>query len=353
GSQLTLGYDGANRLVQLTRTTPEGQTSRAHYAYDALGRRLHKTVHHPDGSTATTRYGWEGDRLVSEERDTQRTTVIYEPGSFVPMVRLDQTANPTGHDAPRLATYVTDALGTPLQLLDPDGTPRWHAQPDDWAAVKDQGGTTAQPIRFQGQWHDDESGLYYNRHRYYDPDTGRYITQDPIGLSGGLYLYQYAAAPTSEIDPMGLRGVYGLGGGPYSQSNAVRQGGNELEASLSGGLTGQVFGGIAGVSVSRNKIVAENGTFNSTTVCWQLGLGVYTGGGGLGTLQLSSEPVSPGVYNSWGGFFSGGGGFFGGGGSVDLNSGSVSAAKAFAGPGVGGAGGLQFCRTWVHERGDG
>ncbi|MDN3523988.1 RHS repeat-associated core domain-containing protein, partial [Halomonas sabkhae] len=207
GSQLTLGYDGANRLVQLTRTTPESQTTRAHYAYDALGRRLHKTVHHPDGSTATTRYGWDGDRLVSEERDTQRTTVIYEPGSFVPMVRIDQR---TDSDDTQLSAYVTDALGTPLQLLGPDGTPRWHAQPDDWAAVKDQRGTTTQSIRFQGQWHDDESGLYYNRHRYYDPDIGRYLTQDPIGLHGGLDLYGYVTNPTGMVDPRGLFNTSGL-----------------------------------------------------------------------------------------------------------------------------------------------
>ncbi|WP_425348157.1 RHS repeat-associated core domain-containing protein, partial [Vreelandella olivaria] len=56
-----------------------------------------------------------------------------------------------------------------MQLLSPTGEPRWQAQPDDWAATRNERGNTSQPIRFQGQWHDEESGLYYNRHRYYDP----------------------------------------------------------------------------------------------------------------------------------------------------------------------------------------
>ncbi|WP_240455719.1 RHS repeat-associated core domain-containing protein [Halomonas faecis] len=350
GERLTLGYDGANRLVHLIHASELGYTREATYRYDGLGRRISKTVRDTNGTTTTTHYGWDGDRIVREETDNQRTTVVYEPGSFVPMLRIDDT-----QQGQILSAYITDALGTPMQLVAPNGQPRWLAEPDDWAAVKNQRAVRhlTQPIRFQGQWHDEESGLYYNRHRYYDPQQGRYISQDPIGLQGGTNLYGYVTNPTGMVDPLGLFGskrTYGLGGGPYSQSNMVRKAGNELEASLSGGLTGQAFGGITGVSTSRNKIMAPNGTFNSTTVCWQLGVGVYAGGGGAGTLNLSSDPVSPGVSNSLGAFFSGGSGPLGGGGNVDLSSNSLSTAKAFLGPGVGAAGGLQFCRTWVHER---
>ncbi|EGP18698.1 RHS repeat-associated core domain-containing protein, partial [Halomonas sp. TD01] len=98
-----------------------------------------------------------------------------------------------------------------------------------------------QPIRFQGQWHDEESGLYYNRHRYYDPEQGRYISQDPIGLRGGTNLYGYVTNPTGMVDPLGLevvgtfdvstgdlmlidsntgvetRGVFRSGGVPYGE----------------------------------------------------------------------------------------------------------------------------------------
>ncbi|MBZ0332560.1 RHS domain-containing protein, partial [Halomonas sp. ANAO-440] len=204
GERLTLGYDGANRLVQLTRTSAAGTTSEASYRYDALGRRIAKTVRHDDGITATTHYGWDGDRLVHEAKENQRTTVVYEPGSFVPMLRIDQA----GHDAPKqISAYVTDALGTPMQLVTPRGDTLWQAQPDDWAAVTNEQGRAAQPIRFQGQWHDDESGLYYNRHRYYDPQQGRYISQDPIGLKGGRNLYGYVTNPTGMVDPLGLSSV--------------------------------------------------------------------------------------------------------------------------------------------------
>ncbi|MBP4047330.1 RHS repeat-associated core domain-containing protein, partial [Chromobacterium violaceum] len=60
------------------------------------------------------------------------------------------------------------------------------------------------PFRFQGQYHDDESGLHYNRHRYYDPEIGRFISRDPIGLMGGINIHSYAPNPTEWIDPLGL-----------------------------------------------------------------------------------------------------------------------------------------------------
>ncbi len=203
GERLSLGYDGANRLVRLTRTSAQGVTEEARYRYDALGRRISKTVHHANGTTATTHYGWDGDRLVHEEKERHQTTVVYEPGSFVPMLRIDQAGDGA---AKQISAYVTDALGTPMQLVTPRGDTLWQAQPDDWAAVANEQGRTTQPIRFQGQWHDEESGLYYNRHRYYDPQQGRYINQDPIGLNGGTNLYGYVSNPTGMVDPLGLSG---------------------------------------------------------------------------------------------------------------------------------------------------
>ncbi|MGJ0429752.1 RHS repeat-associated core domain-containing protein, partial [Methylobacter sp.] len=60
------------------------------------------------------------------------------------------------------------------------------------------------PLRFQGQYYDDETGLHYNLNRYYDPQAGRFIHQDPIGLAGGVNLFQYAVNPVNWIDPLGL-----------------------------------------------------------------------------------------------------------------------------------------------------
>nr|WP_255263711.1 RHS repeat-associated core domain-containing protein [Pseudomonas aegrilactucae] len=62
------------------------------------------------------------------------------------------------------------------------------------------------PIRFQGQYHDHETGLHYNRYRYYDPEVGRFIGQDPIGYAGGLNLFAYTPNPVGWIDPLGLTG---------------------------------------------------------------------------------------------------------------------------------------------------
>jgi RHS repeat-associated protein len=63
------------------------------------------------------------------------------------------------------------------------------------------------PLRFPGQYEDAETGLYYNRHRYYDPDLGAYLTPDPLGLAGGLQAYTYAPSPLEWIDPLGLKYV--------------------------------------------------------------------------------------------------------------------------------------------------
>ena len=62
------------------------------------------------------------------------------------------------------------------------------------------------PIRFQGQWDDRETGLYYNRHRHYDPLVGAYSTPDPIGIWGGVRPYGYFTRPTGWVDPLGLEG---------------------------------------------------------------------------------------------------------------------------------------------------
>ncbi|WP_285222433.1 RHS repeat-associated core domain-containing protein [Halomonas sp. ISL-56] len=101
---------------------------------------------------------------------------------------------------------------SPTQLVAPNDQPRWLAEPDNWAAVKNQRAVrnVTQPIRFQGQWHDEESGLYYNRHRYYDPQQGQYISQDPIGLNGGTNLYGYVSNPAGMVDPLGLLACFGL-----------------------------------------------------------------------------------------------------------------------------------------------
>ncbi|RRW51608.1 RHS repeat domain-containing protein, partial [Pseudomonas moraviensis] len=104
--------------------------------------------------------------------------------------------------------YQLDHLGTPQELTDYSGEIVWSAQYDAYgkvAAVTLAGEDYLdQPLRFQGQYFDAESGLHYNRHRYYDPRLGRYLTPDPVKLAGGLNQYQYVPNPTGWVDPLGL-----------------------------------------------------------------------------------------------------------------------------------------------------
>ncbi len=105
----------------------------------------------------------------------------------------------------RIHYYQCDHLGTPLELLDTQGEAVWSAQYKAWGGILHyERLEVEQPLRFQGQYEDAETGLYYNRHRYYDPDSARYVTLDPIGLLGGANSYQYAPNPVGWADPLGL-----------------------------------------------------------------------------------------------------------------------------------------------------
>ncbi|VVQ01556.1 hypothetical protein PS906_05056 [Pseudomonas fluorescens] len=193
-------YDCQHRLIGLTR--PDGKT--ATYQYDAFGRRISKTV---DGEK--TEFFWQGDQLVAESSKTQHRSYVYEPGTFRPLALLDGKG-------PKKACpfyYQLDHLGTPQELTDYSGEIVWSAQYDAYgkvAAITLAGEEYLdQPLRFQGQYFDGESGLHYNRHRYYDPRLGRYLTPDPIKLAGGLNQYQYVPNPTGWVDPLGLNGCPG------------------------------------------------------------------------------------------------------------------------------------------------
>ncbi|MFJ5257528.1 RHS repeat-associated core domain-containing protein [Pseudomonas sp. NPDC088414] len=185
-------YDCQHRLIGVS--LPSGKT--ASYKYDAFGRRIEKTV---EGQT--TEFLWQGERLIAESAENRYRSYIYEPGSFRPLAMLDG-------EGPRKATpfyYQLDHLGTPQELTDYSGEIMWSAK------YRAYGNLAAldvseidNPLRFQGQYFDAETGLHYNRHRYYNPGTGRFLTPDPIKLAGGLNNYQYVPNPTGWVDPLGL-----------------------------------------------------------------------------------------------------------------------------------------------------
>ncbi|EOK4147909.1 RHS repeat-associated core domain-containing protein, partial [Escherichia coli] len=106
----------------------------------------------------------------------------------------------------KIHLYHCDHRGLPLALISEDGNTAWSGEYDEWGNLLNEENPRHlhQPYRLPGQQHDEESGLYYNRNRYYNPLLGRYITQDPIGLAGGWSLYAYPLNPVNGIDPLGL-----------------------------------------------------------------------------------------------------------------------------------------------------
>ncbi|WP_305076266.1 RHS repeat domain-containing protein, partial [Methylobacter sp. BlB1] len=103
--------------------------------------------------------------------------------------------------------YHLDHLGTPRELTDAAGKIVWSARYRAYGALALADVTEIDnPLRFQGQYWDADTGLHYNLNRYYDPQAGRFIHQDPIGLAGGVNLFQYAVNPVNWIDPLGLTG---------------------------------------------------------------------------------------------------------------------------------------------------
>jgi len=102
--------------------------------------------------------------------------------------------------------YHCDHLGTPIALTDQKGQIAWAAKHDPWGNQEEEFNPRGieQDIRLPGQHYDRETGLYYNRHRYYDPKIGSYTNQDPIGLRGGVNFYSYSPNPIEWIDPLGL-----------------------------------------------------------------------------------------------------------------------------------------------------
>ena len=109
---------------------------------------------------------------------------------------------------PELVYYQLDHLGTPIAAHNAKGEAVWTAEYEAWGRIRQE--TVSDdpkvniPFRFQGQYYDEESGLHYNRFRYYDPEIGRFVSQDPIGLDGGLNIYVYVKNPVQWVDPSGL-----------------------------------------------------------------------------------------------------------------------------------------------------
>ncbi|WP_276529609.1 RHS repeat domain-containing protein, partial [Lelliottia aquatilis] len=192
-------WDARSQLTGIE--TPERE--RWEYKYDPFGRRISKrcTSHDKPGMD----FHWNGDQLTEEipvvadgQPDHENAIRwVYEPGSFTPIARCEKG---------RLHYAVTDITGRIQELLTEDGTIVWQGRQQLWGREegRNQDNAPACRLRFPGQYEDEESGLYYNRFRYYDAETGQYLSPDPIGLMGGTNPYGYVANPLRWVDPLGL-----------------------------------------------------------------------------------------------------------------------------------------------------
>ncbi len=125
---------------------------------------------------------------------------VYYPGTFRPLALLTQQG-----DSRQSWHYHCDPNGAPVRLTSVSGEIVWAEKTGAWG---EKGQVFADrienPLRFQGQYFDAETGLHYNRYRYYDPEIAGYISQDPIGLAGGTNTYSYVPDPFTAADPLGL-----------------------------------------------------------------------------------------------------------------------------------------------------
>lgn len=192
-------YDSQHQLQ--IATLPDGTV--AEYQYDAFGRRIRKTVTDKAGTKTKTEYIWQGSKIVAESSKQHYQSYLYEPGSFKPLALLKGK----GKEA-QVYYYQLDHLGTPQELTNAHGSICWSARYKAYGnlAVLDIA-EVDNPLRFQGQYYDQETGLHYNRYRYYNPTVGRYMTPDLIKLAGGLNNYQYTKNPVGYIDPLGLNAL--------------------------------------------------------------------------------------------------------------------------------------------------
>ena len=206
-----------------------------HFTYDALGRRLSKTFQH-----TTTRWLWDGNIPLHEWKENARgeilsktsvdkdgvITWVFEEESFIPTAKLK---------GDQQFSILADHLGTPISMFDADGKQTWERELDSFGKVK-SGSHNSCPFMYQGQYYDKEIELAYNRFRYYNPEDGRYISKDPIGLkSGENNFYSYVNNPNEYTDTFGLAKTYSRAKAKRNKSRTTQFGGQTVRGFKNGG----------------------------------------------------------------------------------------------------------------------
>lgn len=207
----TYQWDNNDRLAQVE--TPDGTVWR--YSYDPLGRRTNKArVETNGGVTEQVAFTWDGPRIAEQHTirpDVQNAVVVwdYDPSTARPLAQRHQSPSMSGDSGSSDDVFyaiITDTVGTPTELVTLEGRVAWRTTAGLWGrtmAVTADPGVDC-PLRFPGRYFDSESGLHYNFHRYYDPDSAAFLTPDPLGLAPAPNDHSYVSNPLVHTDPLGL-----------------------------------------------------------------------------------------------------------------------------------------------------
>ena len=251
-------WNSTDQLVEAR--TPDGHRWRYHYA--PLGRRTAKLRVDDDGQTLErVDFVWDGSTLAEQVHTDwfpgvdspiaeHTTTWNHHPHSQQPLTQHDrhgglQTAPQAAIDE-LFHAIVADLVGTPVHLVAADGRLVWTARTTLWGHGQPQAPATEVdcPLRFPGQYADDETGLHYNGFRYYDPATARYTSPDPLGLAASPNPHWYVPNPTTWADPQGLAACRTF----FSVQNAedvarlLEKGGEPWPSGFTNGSLRDIFG---------------------------------------------------------------------------------------------------------------
>ena len=209
-------YDLHDQLVKAEIFKKDGTKETWAYTYDALGRRIGKgrlkNEEVSDGLKEETGFVWDGSHLLQEIHPDGRYTYIYtDPDSYEPLAQVRNWTNEDGESKQEIHYFHCDQIGIPREMTDKDGNLVWFGNYTGWGRLKEETKVTYnayQPFRLQNQYADRETGLHYNFFRYYEPDAGRFINQDPIRLWGGDNFYWFAPNSSAWIDVLGLASIF-------------------------------------------------------------------------------------------------------------------------------------------------
>ena len=201
-------WDRENRLIQIIEYSNGTDVSkRVSYRYDGTGRRVEKKVRGLAGQAETVRYVYDKEDIILEYNNLGETTASYlhGPGIDEPLSMNRNNTNYYYHqDGLNSVVMLTDASGTPVQqyAYNAYGSPFVYGQS---GSLLTDSIPIENPYLYTGREYDMESGFYYYRARYYNPQVGRFLSEDPIGFTGGEYnLYRYVGNnPINLSDPTG------------------------------------------------------------------------------------------------------------------------------------------------------